>query len=367
MSTPDLGAVAHRLFDDFMAPLVLGGEVKPGRPIGARAALAVGGERVLVDIDRAAHVQLARTRVARKLVPIDRIDGPTEAEWALGATLHDIVQATHPGFDAVFRRGAPTRLLELAHDTLERVPPPATLGEALARHTWFARMFEMVRTDTVVRWWVGSRTFLGVAPPARLSAWPELRRVHVKRSLRTVMDLPEVGAAVDLVSFAHTLKRFLTKTPLTDVATCDRSAPSFTWSSESLGLVATEAGRTLATRALGRARNAGVDAALGRATRSLVAARAWQAAGVALDLLAERALSDATLALRHGDALLSAGDASDDADYARCAGALVACQRMRSGGEGFVESDCEELLARLAPLANAPVARALAGELAAAG
>jgi hypothetical protein len=362
----DLGAVAHRLFDDFLAPLVLGGEVKPGRPIGARAALAVGRERVLVDIDRVAHVELARTRVARKLAPIDRIDGPTEAEWALGATLHDIVQATHPGFDAVFRRGAPMRLLELAHETLERVPPPKTVGEALARHTWFARMFEMVRTDTVVRWWVGSRTFLGIAPPARLSSWPELRRVHVERSLRTVMDLPEAGAAMDLVQFAGALTRFLAKTPLTDLATCGRSAPTFTWNRESLGFVGTEAGRTLATRALARADAPAVDAGLGRATRSLLAARDWRAAGVALDLLAERALSGA-LASRNTDALSSVRDATDDADYARSAGALVAWQRLRSGGEGFAESDRDELVARLAPLANAHMARAIASELAAAG
>jgi hypothetical protein len=387
----NLVAVANRLFDDFLAPLVLGGEVRPGRPIGARAALALGRNQTPIDMDRVAHVELARTRTARRLVPVDRAERATEAEWALAAALHDLVQTAHPGFDAVFRRGGPPRLLDLVNLTLERVPSPSSLGEALARHTWFARMFEMVRIDTVVHWWVGSRTFLGVEPPPRLSAWPELRRVHVDKSPRSIMDLPGAGAAVDLRRFSDALTRFLAKTPLTDLATCHRTAPAFVWSRESLGLVGTDAGRTLAARALflsldgsstdgpsplpsdrGQSQralrglhNAAIDAGLGRATRALVSARAWRAAAIALDLLAERALSEATLALWRGDTPPSAKDATDDAGYARCAGALVAWEKLRSGGGGFGESDRAELVSRLAPFANAPQARALAGELAA--
>jgi hypothetical protein len=365
MSPANLGAIAQRLFSDFLAPLVLGGEMKPGRPIGALAALSLGKERILPDIDRLAHVGLVRTRVGRRFAPIDRVEGPTEAEWALGAALHDLVQATHPGFDAVLRRAAPPRLLGFVHETLERVPPPRTLGEALGRHTWFARMFEIVRTDTVIRWWVGSKTFLGEPPPARLSAWPELRRVRVERTARVIMDLPEAGAAVDPVQFSKALTHFLAKTPMTDLATCHRSAPIFTWGSESLGLVGTIAGRTLVTRALSRAPKGAVDACLGRATRALVRERAWRAAGVAMDLLAERALSDASFASTKGEAPVPVRNATDDASYARSAGALVAWRRLSSGGGGFGESDCADLVARLAPLANTPLARSLASELAA--
>src|SRR5580658_2563674 len=129
MARVDLGAVANRLFDDFLAPLVLGGEVEPGRPIGARAALALGKERVLTDIDLCAHVELVRTRVARKLVPVDRVEGITETEWAMAAALHDLVQAAHPGFDLAFRRSAPQRLLDLVNATLDRVSAPRSVGE----------------------------------------------------------------------------------------------------------------------------------------------------------------------------------------------------------------------------------------------
>ena len=138
----------------------------------------MGKERVVADSDLYARVQLARTRVARKLTPVDGLPGPTEAEWALGAALHDIVQTAHPAFDSAFRRRGPSKILDLAEATLDHVPAPRSVGESLSRHTWFSRLFEMERTDTVIRWWVGSRIFLGETPPARLSAWPELRRVR---------------------------------------------------------------------------------------------------------------------------------------------------------------------------------------------
>jgi hypothetical protein len=358
----DLGAVANRLFDTFLAPLVLGGEMKPGRPIGARAALAMGKERVLTDIDLCAHVELVRTRVARKLVPVDRVEGLSEAEWALGAALHDLVQAAHPGFDVAFRRSGPQRLLELVNLTLERVPGPTSVRESLSRHTWFGRIFEMERVDTTVKWWVGSSTFLGESPPPRLSAWPELRRVHVEKSPRRIMDLPESGSAVDASAFAAALTAFLVKTPLTDLASCHRSSPEFAWSSESLGLVASAPGRALVLRALGEAPKSAVDASLGRATRSLIQGRAWKPVGVALDLLAERALVDAALVGNKGE-LPPPKDAADAATYARCIGALVACEQLRADGSLFSPMDRADLLARLAPIATSPVAGAFATEL----
>src|SRR5436190_22733668 len=92
------GALAEILLADFIAPLVLGGEMKPARPIGAQLAMALfeDGEHLAVDAEKLSLVQMARIRVARKLVAIDRIDGIRGAEWALGAVLHDIVQSAHP-------------------------------------------------------------------------------------------------------------------------------------------------------------------------------------------------------------------------------------------------------------------------------
>jgi hypothetical protein len=340
VSALDLGTVANRLFEGFLAPLVLGGEVSPGRPVGARAA--------------------------RRLVPVDRLPEPTEPEWALAAALHDLVQAAHPAFDAAFRRGGPPRILDLVDATIERVPSPRNVGESLSRHTWFSRLLELRRIDTVVRWWVGSRTFLGEAPPARLSAWPELRRVNVERTARAIMDLPGAGGAVDAARFGATLSGLLARTPLTDLATCSRATPVFAWGSESLGLVGTGPGRSLAARALALAPRHATDAALGRATRALVEGGAFGAAAIAIDLLAERALSHAELGdpeegrdgkRSEARELTTAG--TDDATYARSVGALVACASLRSPNSPFSERDRADLLTRLAPLASSPSARAV--------
>jgi hypothetical protein len=361
MGSVDLGALSLRLFEGFLAPLVLGGELLPGRPIGSRSALEIGVARVVGDDDLFARVQLRRTRVARRLAPVDSLEGPTPSEWALGATLHDLMQTAHPGLDTALRRAVPARLLRLVDATLARISGPRSVGEALARHTWFARLFEIERTDTRVSWWAGSHTFLGEMPPARLSAWPDLRRVYVEKLPRGIMDLPGVGGAVDPTAFGGSLGRFLAKTPLTDLATCHRVAPVFAWRDETLGLVATRAGRTLATRALARAPKSAVDASIGRATRALVAARAWRAAGIAFDVLAERAFADA--AGGNADPLAFTKDTSDDANYAQAAGALVACERLQRGTAGFSEGDRPELLGRLMPAATSPTARKLEAEL----
>ena len=175
----DLGEIAQKLFEGVMAPLVLGGTIEPGHAIGARTALALGeGERRPTDPDLEGHVQLGRVRRARRLAPIDRLPPATPSEWALAAALHDVLQAANPTFDAALRRSAAVRILELARETIDRVPEPANVHEALARHSWFARVLDVARTDTSVSWWIGSRTYLGVDPPRRLQAWPELRRVR---------------------------------------------------------------------------------------------------------------------------------------------------------------------------------------------
>ncbi|HEY2368106.1 MAG TPA: hypothetical protein VGH87_17025, partial [Polyangiaceae bacterium] len=131
-----------------MAPLVLGGELRPGRPIGGKNALALAPFSDVIDKELLSHVDLARLRVARHLAPLDQVVPPTGAEWALAACLHDIVQTTHPDLAGVFLGRAPAKLLEVAQATAELVPPPATVGEALERHTWFSRVLDITRTDT---------------------------------------------------------------------------------------------------------------------------------------------------------------------------------------------------------------------------
>jgi len=361
MAKDDPQALCERLFSTFLAPLVLGGTMKPGKPFGGKGALAIGDHRQPSDVDALSRCDLARVRVARKLAPVDRFEPtPSAHEWALAAVLHDIVQATHPGFDAVFRRSGPLRLISVVETTLERIPPPVNVGEALSRHTWFSRMFDLARTDVEVKWWTGSQTFLGEDPPSRLTAWPEVRRVVQTRTPRPLMDLPTSGASVDASRFTAAVEAFLTKTPLTDLATITRATPPFTWRHEALSLCATNAGRTLVLRALGLLPERQVDAALGRATRQLFAARALRAVGVAVDLLRDRALMAAAARIGASDRdpePLALGPEHNDAAFAVSAGALAASHFIAQTGGGFGEAERRSILRVLAPAASSAAAK----------
>jgi hypothetical protein len=262
----------------------------------------------------------------------------------------------------LFRGGVPNKLLGILEQTLEYVPPIANVGEALSRHTWFARVFEIARTDTQVKWWTGSRTFLGTTPPARLLAWPKQRRVRVEATERPLVELPASAAAVDRERFTRVLLRFLAKTPLTDVATLDRVDPAFTWTSETLSLVGSRAGRTLVVRALRGVATEAVYTALGRATHALLAARALGPAQAALAVLAEQVLADAQLAVTRGDASSASAHAgagieattakSEEAALARALGALVALAELEARAQAYSPAERAAIAAHLAPLAR---------------
>jgi hypothetical protein len=364
VASPDVGAIADRLFREFMAPLVLGGEMTPHKPIGEKVALMIGEERVAGDPDLVSHVELARVRRARQIVPLDRLAPANAVEWTMACVLHDIVQSTHPGFDAAFRRKSAAKLLFLAEQTLDHVPQVATLADALSRHTWFARTFEITRTDTVVSWWVGKRTFLGTTPPSRLTSWPDLRRVNVAKTPRALVELPTNGSTVEARLLDGALTKLLTKTPLTDLATLTRGDPPFEWRAETLAFVASRGGLTLALRALAYEPHAAVDAALGRATRALFARGAWQAAKHALGLLSERALGDA-LATGGGGRAEGKDAKGGDALFARAAGALSARERVLGGEIELHEDEKRRVLSALegavSPSAAKEVEAALGG------
>jgi hypothetical protein len=358
MAKNDPQTLCERLFSTFLGPLVVGGSMLPGKLFGGKNALAIG-DRHPSDVDLLSRTELARVRIARKLAPIDTLEPtPNGNEWALAAVLHDLVQSTHPGFDAVLRRKAPKRILEVAELTLERIPTPMNVGDALSRHTWFSRMFDLARTDIDLAWWTGSAKFLGTAPPKRLTAWPELRRVTETRTPRPLMDLPTSGSAVDAERFSSVVQSFLERTPLTDLATVNRSTPHFAWTHANLALAATQSGRTIVTRALALLPQREVDAALGRATRHLFAAKAVRALFVAVDLLRDRALMAACARLGKDDPEpLAIGPDQNDAAFAIGAGALVASQWIAQTGGGFSEADRRALLQVLGPAASSAAAR----------
>ena len=362
MASPNPGTVQDVLFASFLAPLVIGGPMHPHKPIGGLTALAMEGNRPYADPDLGSHVQLARVRVARALAPVDRFEPPTAHEWALAAVLNDLVQSTHPGFDGVFRRSSPSKLLLVIDQTLDRIPAPASVGEALSRHTFFSRLFDVTRTDISLSWWTGKETFLGTDPPARLKAWPEIRKVEETRVPRSLVDLPTAGGVVPPGPFMSTLAKFLERTPLTDLATVVRKEPAFLWSPATLGFIGSRGGRTLASRALALLPESQVDDALGAATRLLVERKQWQAVGVALDLLGELLLARAfRIASKSGDATPIAEDKDGSAAaFTRSVGAFAAQRLIATTGAGLGDTDRQRVLALLGPAAGSGAGRAIA-------
>lgn len=355
MTPLELGEVVERLFKTFAVPLVVGGAMAPGRPIGGKTALLIDDGRTPSDTETFSHVHLARIRRARELAPIDRFEAFSRAEWVLLAALHDLAQATHPDLTGLFRSKTPGRLIQMVSLTLDRVPTPATAKEALSRHSIFARMFDIRRVTTEVKWWTGSAKFVGTKPPSRLTAWPEFRRVNIHEIPEPFTALP-VGKAQ--AEFLQTIAKFLTRSPLTDYATCDRPEPAFTFGPENVALISTSAGRTLVLRALAHLEPLAADAALGKAVRVLIAARAFRPLFSVLTLLSERALGRAQEELSKSPEAkpLPLGE-ENDANFARAIGALSARRYIAEHGECFREHERKSILALLELRATSPSAR----------
>jgi len=356
----ELAAKAQQLYERFLAPLVLGGDLTPGPALGARAALALDGGLSAVDRDLRSRVDVARVRMARRLVPVDTLDDPDSATWALAAALHDLVHALHPDLARFPHASAPDKLLGFTHAVLGAVPQAATLAEEIARFTFFARLFEVARTDTKVSWWTGSRLFVGTDPWPHLLAWPQLRRVHTEETSYALAELPNQTKDARQRRFWEELDRFLGKVPLTDLATCARGLPAFTWNGANLGLFATPHSRTVAFRALALQPTRWVDATLARATMPHVKGAAWENVTRIADVLAERALVAATSDVAR-DALGPEPDPSLEADaaYARTLGTVVALGRIELLA---MSADAKRgAIARLMPLARSPLGRELTG------
>lgn len=262
----DLGARCEELAHNVLAPLVLGGAVRPVRPFGAPLGLRLGQGRELQDLDLRTRIDVARVRRARLVAPVDVLPPLDEHEWSMLAALNDLLQLTNHHLGGPLRRGRYGQLLANVQLLCERIPTPRAILGALCRHATFARSLSLTRTDSVISWWTGSARFRGEVPPKRLLAWRELRRVQVEAQQVPLAQMAEGIPGLWHHDFSEALRAFLALSPLTDLATVDRDAPAFAWSSSALGLVSVAEGRALAFRALCQRPAAKVLGALEAAT-----------------------------------------------------------------------------------------------------
>lgn len=279
-----LAAVTRRI----LLPSVTGGALEIGPPFGDKRARLAGSAVGDEESDRSTGSELhgesrghasvrellgggvldateeAVLRRVRRLAPTDasalgpRLDASTVE---LAALFHDCVAAFHPDISGVFRRSAPRRLLEASIASLVATPGPATVRGALLRHAWLGGLvhFELRRTD--LRWWTGSASFIGRAPPARLLAWPDLRRVQRDDRRVELLHLPELfgerGDAGLAELHARAMSAFLAATPLTDLVLAARASPPLVWTAALASLVDLPAGARIARRALALADDGG--------------------------------------------------------------------------------------------------------------
>jgi hypothetical protein len=283
-------AIFAEVRERILVPGVTGGTLVIGRPFGKKrarlAALAAGddeapltpeGESNDEEIARVRHMLAsspldeadeAIVRRLRRLVAADaaalgpRIDG---AVVELAALLHDAVASFHPDMAGLFRPRAPKKLLQSTVDALTSVRSPATVRGALLRHVWLGDLvqFELMRTE--VKWWTGHATFVGRAPPKRLLAWPDVRRVQRRDRTMEILRLPDLfgDGAVDATMnelYARAMTLFLAATPITDLALAARTAPPFAWTNAHAAFVANGAAARVAHRAIVLARDGGKSA-----------------------------------------------------------------------------------------------------------
>jgi hypothetical protein len=193
--------VARSFVAGFLVPLVRGGRLHVGRPLGARAVERLGrlaaareaaGPR---DDDAVAALAVARAEVASRFLPDAAAPPLDETTLRLGAAVHDLLVLIHPDLEGPRIARRRERIAEAARG-LASVGAPRSAEEAVARHSLLARVPEIGRTDSTVSFWLGRQTFVGRPPPARVTALPALRRVRVdvvKRSWWRDIGVPAVA------------------------------------------------------------------------------------------------------------------------------------------------------------------------------
>jgi len=202
----------RRFVSEFLLPLVKGGALHIGRPLGPRAVeRLIGGilgsesaeaTELLPASERQALLDLARYRRQRiaELMPAAEAPGLDAVTLRLGAALHNLLALGHP---EIAGRGLESRQdrIATAAATLAAAGAPRSAREAVSRHSLLARLPEIVRSDHTVHFWVGRRTFVGRVPPRRITALPKLRNVHVDLVRRTWLrevGIPAVGRSAFL-------------------------------------------------------------------------------------------------------------------------------------------------------------------------
>jgi hypothetical protein len=190
--------MARSFVSSFLLPLVRGGRLHVGRPLGPRALERLGPrvvERLGPRADEWLALARCRRAVATRFLPDVPAPPLDETTLRLGAALHDLLVLVHPGLDGPRIARRQERVAAAAH-ALAAVGAPLSAVDTVNRHSVLARVAEIARTDSTVTFWLGRETYVGRAPPPRVTAMPTLRRVRVdvvRRSWLREIGVPSVA------------------------------------------------------------------------------------------------------------------------------------------------------------------------------
>lgn len=213
---------ATAFLERFVLPLVAGGEVHIGRPItpaelGRLQAELDGATVPLVAIDEARTEALSAV-CAR---PPALVLGDDELALAVG--LHDALVLAHPDADGALITDGMRRRIAGAALAMVSQPLSRERTRVLARHGLLHNLHRLGRADLQVSWWTGRARFYGQRPPARLVAWPSVRRV---REDVTRAGFEELMAAPEIAPVTAALLR---RSPLTQLLAPPPNGPPLHW------------------------------------------------------------------------------------------------------------------------------------------
>jgi hypothetical protein len=200
----------------FLLPLVKGGPLHVGRPLGRRALAAMvhafrpGARKVLSIADMAeedAIAELGRLRHARAralLIAAGATPPPLdEAALRLGVAVHNLLAMHHPSMQG---RALERRQEQIAEATLPiaDVGPPGSAEEVVRRHSLLARLPEISRSEHTLDFWAGRRRYVGQVPPSHLLVFPRARRVTLTSHRRLwfkEIGVPACGRPLQLAIY----------------------------------------------------------------------------------------------------------------------------------------------------------------------
>jgi hypothetical protein len=227
--------------ENFVRPLVAGGELHVGAPIAMPDLARWDHELPHASVESVA-VDDARTQILSTIVVRPPSFLLEAEELAMCAGLHNALFLVHPRADQ-WSVGDRTRR-KIIDTALAMVSQPLTRDRTrvMARHALLHNLFHLHRKDVTVSWWTGRARFYGQKAPTRLTAWKGVRRV--REEVATV-DFDELLAVPDAAPIVATLLR---RTPLTQLLDAHSAAPPLHWEDAVFVLRDAELARAVAYR-----------------------------------------------------------------------------------------------------------------------